>query len=202
MKVRYGIALIALALGLAAALLYVSPSANDPASKEPSTADSRTKSGAVGRIPASGGDGVDLSSGIGKPCLIATQVGGLNEVIRLTDIPVYASASVPVTRTWMCGGTPVVMYGPIQVTYETGWDDLDVAAKFRALAEDLGGEVVTIQGRSAYVHPATPEGPRSGVMLVVDGTLVRMLAEKDVSTNALVALAKTLKLPEEAPATP
>lgn len=92
----------------------------------------------------------------------------------------------------------MLMYGAIQISYENGWKEIDSASEWKALASEDGGTVETVHGEPAYVHPATEAGPRVGVMFVVNDTLVRLLAGKDVSVDAVLKLAEQLDIPSSA----
>lgn len=135
-------------------------------------------------------DWVDLSGRVGEPCpgaRHASTIRGLR-----TPVQVLAPTAGTLSDAWTCGGTPVLLYDDVQVSYERGWSDVDVKEKWADLAGDYGGRVSTIAGHPAYLHPATPDGPRSSVMLVVDGTLIRFLAEDDVPLRDVVTLAESL----------
>lgn len=158
-------------------------------------------SGSTHKDPTAGGSSTATASRddayglveVGSPCpgaVHANTADGLR-----TEVPVWTAKNAELTDAWTCGGTPVLMYGAIQISYERGWAEIDAAGEWKALASEDGGSVETILGRPAYVHPATEAGPRVGVMFVVNGTLVRLLANKDVSVDEVVKLAQSLDVP-------
>lgn len=98
---------------------------------------------------------------------------------------------------WTCGDTPVVLYGDIQVSFEEDWGDVDVAAKWEDLADDYGGTVVELDGRSALVQEAGSDEQGQQVLLVADGELVRLLARASTPIERLTELAEALRLPRD-----
>ena len=141
------------------------------------------------------GDSIELAPEIGVPCPQATHATTLAGVLALTEVPIYPPTQGQLTDAWTCADTPVLMYdGAIHISYEEGWGDVNVAQKWADLVRDNGGRTVTVLDRPAYVHPPTPEGPRSGVFVVVDGTLVRLLAEGDVPVEKLISLAESMQV--------
>jgi hypothetical protein len=89
----------------------------------------------------------------------------------------------------------VLLYGGIEISYESGWAGIDVAKKWADLVRDYGGSVETVLGRPAYVHPADTNGPRNGVMVVVNDQLIRVIANPNVPIDQLVDLANSIQLP-------
>jgi hypothetical protein len=128
----------------------------------------------------------------GTPCPGAVE-GTAQEVIATSGSPVYLpdDGVARVTAAWRCGDTPVLMFDDVQVSFETGWSNIDVPAKMADLADDYGGSVQPIQGLSAWVS-------RDGVLMVNGETAIRLLASKDVAIERLTDLASELDL--DAPA--
>ncbi len=129
----------------------------------------------------------------GTPCPMAKHaatVAGLH-----AKVPVWTPAHAVLSDAWTCGQTPVALYGNIQVSYQEGWNDVNVVAKWNDLVSDYGGTVETVLGQPAYVHAATADAPRNNVMVVINGTLISISAKPGVSINALVALGNSLKAP-------
>lgn len=142
--------------------------------------------------PINSGDTIDLAK-VGEPCPGAKHASTIAGIRSATQVPIFAPARAELDDAWTCGDTPVLMFGAIQISYEEGWSDIDVKEKWASLAEETGGHIENVIGRPAYVHPPTTEGPRSSVMLVVDGTLIRLLADGDVPVGQLVALANQIR---------
>lgn len=139
----------------------------------------------------------------GEPCWQA-QRRSLQELAALADVPVWmphsarASAET-LTGGWACGiDTPVLTFGPVTVSYESGYrTPLDWQRK----AKDTGGYVETILGRSALVDPAEADEPAGEVMVVVDdGVLIRVVGDRDVPVADLVEVANSIDL--DAPVAP
>lgn len=127
-------------------------------------------------------------------------------VARESNVPVWLpDKAANVTDAWTCGpgGVPWVQFGNIEIMYEPGWDDVNVEEKWAALANDPGDYVTSIREHPALVSPAgepTPFGNYGQVMLVVDGTLIRVRAPSDVPIQRLVGLARSLDLEHPIPA--
>lgn len=155
------------------------------------------------RNPLAGAHG-DRPAGLvgpGEPCLDAVPLPTDLALIRASvEIPVWApAADATITRAWACGGeTPVLMFGRIQVSFEAGWSDVDIAKKWADLIADYGGRTETIQGYSALVQAAPTKEANQQVMIVSGGTLVRLLATSDVPISDLVDLADDIRLPPPA----
>ena len=84
------------------------------------------------------------------------------KLASLTQAPVYlpSDGSSQVTRAWRCGSTPVFMFNEVQVSFESGWENVKIPAKFEDLARDYGGSVETIQGLPAWVAPSSASALR------------------------------------------
>jgi hypothetical protein len=151
----------------------------------------------------------------GEPCSMAKHAKTVEDL--QTTTPVWTPAGATLTDAWTCGGTPVLMYGQIQITYDEDprvWGTIDVKAKWDRFVRDRGGRVETILGRPAYVHsddeppPADPPGgghwvrdpSRPGlnaVMVAVDGTLISVVAKDDVPLDKLIEFTDSIQLPPE-----
>jgi hypothetical protein len=142
---------------------------------------------------------------IGEPCPGARHAADPAELSSNTT-PVWlpANAAEKVTDAWICDDvTPVVMFGKIQVSYETrqageeaGVAGEDLKINFEQLAQGLGGKahVETILGWPALVQPADADD-NNEVIVVVNATLIRLLAEQSVPIQQLVDLANSLEVP-------
>jgi hypothetical protein len=140
----------------------------------------------------SGSDGPAGLVGPGEACPGAVH-GAPNSLG--TEIPIWlpAGGEPKVTDAWTCADTPVVVFGDIQISYEAGWTDVDVEKKWAALSADYGGDVTTVLGRPGLVQSAEQtQGTNNQVLVVVDGTLVRVLSTSDVPINELLRLADSL----------
>jgi hypothetical protein len=136
----------------------------------------------------------------GEPCPGAVHATQLTELV--TDVPVRLPAA-KVDDAWTCGSTPVLMFGDVQISYEEGWEGVDVKEKWADMAKQFGGDVQTVLGRPAYVHPADEDGPRNSVNVVVDGVLIRVLAGPKESIQHLVDLANSISpTPVDMPLSP
>lgn len=162
--------------------------------------DGKAATDAVGPSAATVAPEADTPHGLvgpGEPCSMAVHAARIQDLRTSTTI--WPASDEEPTDAWTCGGTPVLLYDDVQVSYEGGWGAVDVPAKWASMVESSGGSVQTILGRPAYVHPADATGPRNGVMIVVGDQLVRLIAKPEVAIQRLVDLASTLDLPEVAP---
>lgn len=142
-------------------------------------------------------DFISLPVKPGEPCWHARRwtVEGLAAV---ADVPVWMPHSTRASRktltgAWTCGGdTPFLTFGPVTVSYESGYrTPLDWKRK----AADTGGYVATVLGRQALVDPAEGDDESGEVMLVVDGgILIRVIGDRDVPAADLVAAAASIDL--------
>jgi hypothetical protein len=128
----------------------------------------------------------------GTPCPGAVHADAI-KIAAVSESPVYlpASGADEVTEAWRCGDTPVFMFGDIQLSFENGWKDVPIPEKLQDLADDYGGSVQNVQGLSAWVVAASPN---DGVLMVKDGTAIRLIADGDVPIKDLVDLAEGLDL--------
>lgn len=145
---------------------------------------------------AANDDGPAGLVGIGEPCPGARH-GSPSELATRTSVPVWTpkkGASDALTDGWTCSDTPVLMFdGDIQVSYEAGWSNIDVMQSFADLSKDYGGTVGELQGRPALIQKAIEPGDNNQVMLVVDDTLVRILAKDSVTIDRMINLANSLE---------
>jgi hypothetical protein len=149
------------------------------------------------RIAEDEGDFLQLNKA-GEPCLGAKHVSTVGALRSAADAPVWAPSSLRLTDAWTCAGTPVLIAGKVQISYEPGWSDVDIQAKFASLAKELGGGVETALGRPALTVPAGPDGSLAMVMVVVEDTLVRLVGtDQTVTVDGLVSVARSIKLPPE-----
>lgn len=140
-------------------------------------------------------DGVFRPKEPGEPCDGARHARSPEELQRQTNVPVWTPASGRFTDAWTCGQTPVLLYEGIQISYQQGWENVDVDVKWRHMVDTRGGRIETILGRPAYVHPADDNGPRNGVLVVVDGTAIVTVSRPGVPVEKLVELTNSIELP-------
>lgn len=148
-------------------------------------------------------DGIALPARAGEPCWHAEK-HSLSDLADLADVPVWLPESSraseeTLTGAWTCGGdTPVLTFGPITVSYESGYrTPLDWERK----AVDSGGEVRTILGQPGLLTHSTSSSVKGEVMVIVDGgVLIRVLGEPEVPPEDLVAVADSIHL--DAPVQP
>jgi hypothetical protein len=76
------------------------------------------------------------------------------KLAAVSRAPVYlpGDGSAHVTQAWRCGSTPMFMLDDVQLSFESGWENVKIPDKFEALARDYGGSVETIQGLPAGCH--------------------------------------------------
>jgi hypothetical protein len=118
------------------------------------------------------------------------------KLAALGQAPAYlpSDGSSRVTSAWRCGSTPVFMFDDVQISFESGWEDVKIPEKFEDLARDYGGSVETIQGLPAWVAPSSASAPHDEVLMVKDGAAIKLSAQGDVPIGDLIALAKSLDL--------
>lgn len=143
------------------------------------------------------GDFISLPIKPGEPCYQARKAS-LEEVAAAADVPVWMPHSPlaspeTLTGAWTCGGdTPVLTFGQVTVSYESGYG---APLPWERKAKDSHGYVATILGRDSLVDPAEPGQPNGEVMVVVDdGVLIRVVADSTVATDDLVAVADSIRL--------
>lgn len=138
-------------------------------------------------------NGVDTVP-IGTPCSMAVH-GDPMEIAAaaVREAPVYwpRSGADQITEAWRCADTPVFMFGEVQVSFEGGWEGVQIRQKFQDLADEYGGSVETIQGLAAWVVGSTPNDE---VLMIKDGSAIRLVAPGDVPIERLVTLADDLDL--------
>ncbi len=144
---------------------------------------------------ASGYDGPEVA-GPGEPCFDAKPLpDDIEKIAEIVNVPVWGPTNQIITDAWRCGGTPVLMFDHIQVSYEDGWNAVDVEDKWEALIADYGGHIESLAGHQALVESSGDTGANNQVLIVHEGTLVRLLATPAVPITDLTALADSLKLP-------
>lgn len=71
----------------------------------------------------------------------------------------------------------------------------DAAKRWAAMAEQWGrGSVETVLDRPAFVLPASELDPRGEVLVLVNGTLIRVLGDGKTSIEDLKAAANSIRL--------
>jgi hypothetical protein len=107
-----------------------------------------------------------------------------------------AASADNLTGGWSCGGTPVLTFGPIRVSYEPGYSDPKVLTMLQGLLDQDGGKIETILGEPALVHGSTEMVPASGVLVAVEGDILISVLSKDgvVSADQLVDIANSIDL--------
>jgi hypothetical protein len=140
-------------------------------------------------------NGLDVKAP-GEPCDGAT-MGTAEELVTKagTQVWIPAAAQEETTKAWLCGSTLVIMVGDVQVSYEAGYKEVD-AEKFLSmqLESSPAATVQSLLGRPALVAPAFEGATNNQVMLIVEDTMIRMLATKDVPIADLVNVAKSIDL--------
>ncbi|HEY3529551.1 MAG TPA: hypothetical protein VGK78_10395 [Nocardioides sp.] len=129
---------------------------------------------------------------IGTPCPGAIH-GDPMKIAAASDAPVYLprTGTHHITEAWRCGDTPVFVFDDVQLSFESGWANVEIPEKFQDLANDYGGSVEPVQGLSAWVAPSSPNDE---VLMVKDGNAIRLLAKGSVPIEHLVTLAEDLDL--------
>lgn len=143
-------------------------------------------------------DGIVRPKEPGEPCDRAKHARSPEALQQQTRVPVWTPASGKFTDAWTCGSTPVLLYDEgIQLSYQQGWDNVDVETKWARLVKSDGGRIETVLGRPAYVHPSDARGPRNGVAVVVDGTAIVTVSKPGIPIERLIELTNSIELPPE-----
>ncbi len=136
----------------------------------------------------------------GEPCFGAQRFS-LPELALRADAPIWLpnaqDASITtLTGAWTCGGnTPLLTFGDITISYENGWDGVDSEKKWTGFVEYYGeGRVETILGIPALVQPKSENVTNPEVLVIVDGTLIRLRGSLHVSVEQLVNVANSIDL--------
>jgi hypothetical protein len=156
--------------------------------------DSTEASADSGPGPLPGGNGIPVVAP-GTPCPMAVH-GDPMKVALASRAPVYlpSDGAAQVTAAWRCGSTPVFMFDDVQLSFESGWDNVKIPEKFEDLARDYGGSVETIQGLPAWVAPSSASASNDEVLIVKDGSAIKLLAQGDVPVEDLIEVANRLDL--------
>ena len=88
----------------------------------------------------------------------------------------------------------MLMFNDVQLSFESGWESVNLPEKFEDLARDHGGSVETIQGLPAWVSPSSATASNDEVLMVKDGAAIKLLAGGDVPIGDLIAVANSLNL--------
>lgn len=189
-QLRSGIAFV---LGLLVALLCVHALSGSGA-----TIAART--GASGEA-GTAGDFTPALIREGEPCPSAVRTT-TDEISKMgLDYWLPHSDDVPpLDGTWMCTGTPTFDYGGITFAYEPGWRVEDPAASWAAMAEQWGRVgVETVLDRPAFVMAPSEAAARGEVLVLVDGTLIRVIGTEKTSIETLVAAVNSIRLDASSP---
>jgi hypothetical protein len=129
----------------------------------------------------------------GEPCPMAEHATSAEALD--TRVPRWTPRGDKLTDAWTCGDTPVLLYGDIEISYESGYADLHPESHFEALAKEYGGEVQTLLGRPAWVFSATSSELSNGVEVIVGDIMIRVLAKSSVPIDDLVSMTDRLAIP-------
>lgn len=139
----------------------------------------------------------------GEPCPYAKQ-WSLTDLAAQADVPIWlpndkAASVQTLTGAWTCmdGGMPLLAFSSgVQVWYEGGWGDVsDPQKQWEAMVSDTGlGQVETVLDRPALVQPAAKDSPKGEVLVIVDGVLIRVIADASVPTDQLVNVANSINI--------
>jgi hypothetical protein len=118
------------------------------------------------------------------------------KLAAVSEAPVYLprDGAAQVTEAWRCGDVPVFMFDDVQLSFESGWEEVKIPEKFHDLARDYGRSVETIQGVPALVVPSSAAASNAEVLFVKDGAAIKLLARRGVPIGNLVAFANSLDL--------
>lgn len=155
------------------------------------------------------------AAGIEKGDICPGQVSadGVTELATMSDGHVWmptakAASQDTLTSTLMCSGSPTLFFANgVSVTFESGWDLDDPKQRWTDMAHQWGGSVQSILDQPGYVFDLDDKSddpgvsqvpgatPTSEVLVVVDGTLVRLLGP-EVAASELVGIADSIKVEE------
>ena len=129
----------------------------------------------------------------GEPCAGAEESRATAADLAVADA-VADSLRDDLDAVWRCGGDRVLDFGPLTLSFERGWSEVDPADKLADLQADYGGEIRDVAGAPAWINPADDESQSLELLLVRDGTLLRFSTASDsgVTSEDLVAAATSL----------
>jgi hypothetical protein len=149
---------------------------------------------------ASSVDGFLPASTHDHPCRVGGQRLGTavwaEEAPAVVGVPSTALASQQnLESVWVCGGSNTVLtYPHLTVTFEPGWSQQDQTSNWQAMVRDWGvGTVETVDGYPAYVAGASKITPRGELLFVVDGTLVRIIGNGELTADDLMTVGNSLR---------
>jgi hypothetical protein len=188
-----------LAAGVAYLAIYVPGS---PSADRRDDAAGHRNSGVVTKVPLkeSGQDGFLPPSTHDHPCReggqrLGTQ-GWVRDAPTVVGVPSSPLASQQnLESVWVCGGASTVLtYPRLTVTFEPGWSRTDQSPNWQALVNDWGtGSVETVDGAPAFVADVSIATPRGELLFVVDGTLVRIIGDGDLTAADLTVVGNSLQ---------
>lgn len=164
-------------------------------------------SGTQTRDPQTSMSGLELPTP-GKPCVGAAHGDPLVLAVKAAAAgnPTYlpTDGSRRIGAAWTCWGVPrpLFMIDDVQLSFESGWDEPDPQQTLQALADEYGGEVISLQGRPARISPASATQQHHSVLIINDGTAIRLLAQRSVEFTKVVSLAEELNLTSPVTASP
>lgn len=133
----------------------------------------------------------------GEPCSSAVK-SSAEEASQLEGTPVWlpdSTAVPPLEGVWICSGTPTFDYSGVTFAYEPGWKVENPAKRWATMAEQWGrGSVEMVLDRPAFVLPVSELDPRGEVLVLVDGTLIRVLGNGKTSIEDLKSAANSIRL--------
>lgn len=101
----------------------------------------------------------------------------------------------PLQSAWMCSGTPTFDYSGITFAYEPGWKVDDAQGRWEAMAKQWGrGTVGTVLDRPAFILPVSELDPRGEVLVLIDGTLIRVLGNGKAPIEDLISAVNSIRI--------
>lgn len=184
------------ALGAFAAVAVLAMVTLDDTSTAPTPRRAAASAPATGHAPVGdSADGPPVRE-VGEPCPGPRRTLDLATVLAGSEVVVHLPSTGRLTRAGLCGDTPVLLYDDaVEISYESGWAQVDPAVKWAALSRDNGGRTEQVAGRPAYVRPPAGPDEHATVLMLSRDVLVRLLGKPGVPVERLVELGSSIALP-------
>ncbi len=137
----------------------------------------------------------------GEPCPAARE-HSLTDLASFAEAPMWMpdapiASRERLTGAWTCAGgnTPVLTFGPVKVSFESGWANPNPRPYYEKLIETFGaGQIDQALGLPALVIPPSSEGTLGGVMVIVGDTLIRVVGDGTVPADQLLSIVQSIDL--------
>lgn len=106
------------------------------------------------------------------------------------------SMSNEMTSAWVCPDAmfqPVVMYGNVEVSWDSGWSGVDLKSRFSEMASlRPHAEYTTFDGFGAFVNYPSTDAPLAAALVVVGDESVLIRSSDPAAMDRVLAIAKNV----------